>query len=356
MAVTLQDIADDLQLSKATVSRSLRNDPLILPRTRAKVHETAARLGYEGRPREARGSSTASKAQTQQASPARETLGLLFPATNPDLARQDLNLMHLMQGVMTEAERVGKLLMVQTVLPNRRGLMEENPDEVPGMLREGACKALIIRGALPPADVEFLARDIPVISLGRIYQDSPVDAVVPDSVLGTHSLVDHLTELGHRRLAWVGARYEASFIDERQAGFVTGCLHNHLELDQQFFLGKEIYENHLIRDHEKLLDAVKGGVTAMVCGNDSIAAQVIEILEGAGLRVPQDVSITGFDAQSPPNFGRQITSIDPRFVELGRAAVRLATQRLNQSAAPPCIMTVRSQFVAGDTITVAKSS
>jgi LacI family transcriptional regulator len=348
MAVTLQQIADQLQISKATVSRSLRNDPLILPKTRAKVHTMAVQLGYEGRPRAQRHKT---KADIQGVPSSQGVLGLLSRAANLDQARRDFSFVQIMQGVMTEAESTGMLLMAHTIPTGNQMRMEEDPAQVPTMVRESACKALIVRGAIHADDIAFLSRHMPVVSIGRIYHESPVDAVVPDSFVGVRTLVTRLVELGHRRLAWVGAHYEATFIEERHAGFVSGCLQNGLDLGQQRFLGQEIYVDRRVHAQDKLLQLVREGTTAMVCVNDSTAEQVIKVLESGGLHVPQDVSVTGFDAYPHPiDGGRHITSIDPRFTELGRAAVRLAVQRLTQSPAPPCVLTVRSELVPGDTI------
>lgn len=347
MGIRLQDIADELQISTATVSRSLRNDPLIRPQTRAQVHAMAVRLGYEGR---SRGSRRKSGTGAQARPGTHGTLGLLFPAASLAQARQDVNMVQIMEGVMTEAERTGMMLLVHTIQPGKRERMETNPTEVPPMIREKVCQAVIVRGGLHPDDVAFLAGYLPVVSIGRVYHESPVDAVVPDNVDGVRALVTRLAELGHHRLAWVDGHYSATFLEARQAGFVHGCIRNKLDLSKQRFFGPEIYENRRINTQDTLLHAVRTGTTAMVCGNDSIALQVIEALESGGVSVPQDVSVTGFDAQQAAASGRHVTSVDPHFAEMGRAAVRLATQRLTQTPGPPCTLSVWSEIVQGDTI------
>jgi LacI family transcriptional regulator len=348
MSITLQHIADHLKLSKATVSRSLRNDPLILPKTRAKVHATAVRMGYEGRQRGTRRRGKAGSTPAPNSSKSSGTLGLLFRASSLDQARHDANLVQIMEGAMAEAERTGMMVMVHTIQPHV-ALPEENSYEVPPMILQRVCQAVIVRGELPDEYIAFLADHLPVITVGRTYRGLPVDSVVPDSVGGVRALVAHLVGLGHRRLAWVGAYYNATFLEERQAGFVTGCLSNGLTLGEQNFLGPEIYENRRI-DQEKLMQLVGMGTTALVCGNDSVATQVIKALEHKGVRVPQDVSVTGFDAAiSSTDGGVRITSVNPRFVDLGRAAVRLANQRLDQGASPSCILTVQSELAPGET-------
>src|SRR4028119_678962 len=95
MGTTLQDIADQLQISKATVSRALRHDPLIHPKTRAKVRATALQMGYEGQPRGAR------RGAHQRVEKAEKpTIGLLFHASSLTAAQHDLNLVKTMEGVM----------------------------------------------------------------------------------------------------------------------------------------------------------------------------------------------------------------------------------------------------------------
>jgi len=344
MAIKLQDIADELEISVATVSRSLRHDPLIHPKTRAQVSEMALRLGYEGRARRPR-----HKVENG-------TLGLLLHAANITEAQRDPNIVRILQGIMAETDSVGMQLNLHPVRPGEERLMEEDAALVPPMIRDHLCQAVLVRGKFDPRDVAFMARQLPVVSLGRIYHEAPVDAVVGDDFDGIRALVVRLVELGHRRLTWVGAHYRATFLDARQAGFVQGCLGSGLDLSAQRYFGPEIYEERRVQVWDKLLHAVNTGATAMVCANDSIALQVIEALEKQGLRVPEDVSVTGFDAWHDTASDRHLASVDPQFFEIGRTAVRMAVQRMSQSPGPPCTVSVRGVLVPGETIAAPRHS
>jgi LacI family transcriptional regulator len=343
MSVTLQDIADQLDLSAATVSRSLRQDRLIAPATRARVNETARRLGYRSRerrsPREVE-----RKAKTH-------ALGLLLRSSGRGLAQNDTNLMKMMAGVMavTDANRV--LLHIHTLHQEEERHMAEDPTVMPPMIQDGVCQAIIAHGDQNEHDMAFLSNRVPVISMGRLYRSMPMDAAVADNVEGVHTVIKHLVELGHRRLAWVGAYYSATFLEARQAGFIQGCLHHGLEINQQHFFGREIFEGQDICDKQALLSAVQAGVTGFVCGNDYLAEKVIEVLEAAGHCVPDDISVTGFDAWQGP---RRLTSVDPHFYEIGEAAAHLALQRIAKSASQPCIISVRCNLVHGDTTAPAR--
>jgi LacI family transcriptional regulator len=340
MEATLQDIAKDLNVSATTVSRSLRHDKTIHPETRARVNEAARRLGYKARVRRPR----------RAAEPDVNTgvLGLLLRHESLDAAHHDSNLMKMMAGIMSVADERNINLKTHT---GRLADPERSMDTtlLPAFFRDGTCRALIAHGDHKPEYLSYLADRAPLVTMGRVYRDLPLDAAIADNVEGVHQLVAHLVALGHRKLSWVGSFYDASFMQARKAGFVQGCLAHNLKLDRYSFFDSEIYQGHDIEDKNSLLRAANAGVTAFVCGNDVIAYAVIQILEAAGKHVPEHVSVTGFDAGLYPQKTRHLTSIDPCFFEIGKKAARLALARQEHAGDQPCVLIVRGKTVIGDT-------
>ena len=341
MEITLQDIANELDVSAMTVSRSLRHDGAIAPETRARVNETARRMGYKARVRRPR--------REAEAATEKPILGLLVRHSSLDKAQHDTSLMKMMAGLMSVADEHKLHLKVHALPAREPRHLDEDNSLMPPMIAEGTCRALIAQGDQDERDLRFLANRLPVVSIGRTYRNLPIDSAVADNVGGVQELVAHLVGLGHRRLAWVGAYYEASFMEERVTGFVKGCLAHGLELHQHSFFGPEIYRKPDISDHQALVVAARAGVTAFVCGNDGIALQVMKILEAAGRRVPDDISVTGFDAASATYGHLRLTSVDPHFFEIGQAAARLALQRCSHPLSQPGVMGVRGKLVVGDT-------
>lgn len=338
MEVTLQDIAEATDVSPATVSRSLRHDKLIHPETRARVIEVARRMGYQQRVRRPRRSAEKETRTT--------TLGLLLRANSLDATQGDINLTKMMAGIMAATDQQGVLFQVHTLRSPEEG---NGTSRIPPMIEEGGCQALIAHGAHEAEDIAFLADRMPVVTMGRVYPNLPADGAVADNVGGVRELVTHLVQLGHRRLAWVGAHYESSFMEARQAGFIQGCLGHGLELDRHWFFGNELYIEREIRKIDVLQAAVASGVTAFVCGNDSIALAVTEALETVGLTVPAGVSVTGFDAWTQNHHSRRPTTVDPNFFEIGQVAARMAMQRIAHLGGQPCVVSVRGNIVPGDT-------
>lgn len=93
-------------------------------------------------------------------------------------------------------------------------------------------------------------------------------------------------------------------------------------------------------------------MTGFVCGSDGIAARIIQVLENAGRRVPDEVNVVGFDAWLEPTNVGHITSIDPNFVEIGKSAARLALQRMAHPMDGTRIVSVPGNIVVGDTTAV----
>jgi LacI family transcriptional regulator len=331
MKVNLEDIARQLNVSTSTVSRSLRNDTMITPETRARVNEAARHMGYKRH-----------KATSH-------ALGLLLRARSLDAARKDENVMQMMAGIMSMTDIHRIHLHPHTIPHEEKRHMDEEASVIPPMIEEGLCQALIVHGDHDKRDIAFLAKRVPVISMGRFYRSLPVDAAVADNTEGVSGLVAHLVALGHRRLAWVASDYRASFMQARRTGFLQGCFEHKLDLSQQHFFGPEIFYGNEIQDKDALLAAVKAGATGLVCGNDVIAFKVIEVLEAAGQRIPDEVSVTGFDLGLRAMRPWRITSVDPHFFEIGKAAARLAIQRIAEPVTEPCVVSVRCEVVVGDT-------
>ena len=339
--VRLVDIANELDVSVVTVSRSLRHDRSISPGTRARVHEVAGRLGYKGSAGKTR---LAWGSETQAG-----TIGLLLRHESIEAAHRDNVLTQMLGGIMSITDHQGMQVKMHTWPGNVRLHFDEAPDALPPLLQEGGCQALIVHGYLEERNLTFLSRRMPVVSMGRHYRELAIDAAVADNTDGMHRMVTYLVHLGHRRLAWVGGHTTWSFTQARQAGFMQGCIQHGLEINPRFYFGSELWEKRQIRDTAALLAAVESGVTAFVCGHDYAACCLAAALEAAGKRVPSDVSVTGFDGSPMMPGLRQTTSMDPGFFEIGKAAARLALQRIAFPMDKTCVVALRGELLPGDT-------
>jgi LacI family transcriptional regulator len=330
-------ISKELNLSTSSVSRALRNDPLIHPETRAEVNTVAARLGYQGRSR-----------RGPRKSGQQRAIRVLFAGNSLIDFKRGAITMSYLQGMTSETEAMHAVLNVQTAPVV--GSAARNGGENPSLTERGEGDVLIVIGRHDPDLVARLARNRPVVSLVRSYEGVRHDYIATNDLSGVSQLVARLADFGHRKLAWVSFEDQSSYSRARRAGFLDGCLSSGLDLhDQELIQG--IFEDGEVKRPERILKAVASGVTAFVTASDHAAYEVSEILIREGIDIPGEISLTGFDAVGEP--GRQsldFTSYDPNFVELGRAAVRIGLWRLENLSAASLQITVDGGLVAGRTI------
>lgn len=336
MKVTLDTIAAIAGVSAATVSRSLQQSRLIHPATRAHVLDVAMRLGYQGRSR--RG--TGSKRPTS-------TLGVLLPFRS--IKSGHIDTMHCLQGITSEADATDILLNLEEVRSQARGHMGSRKF-LPKMVRDRLVDAVILMEPHTASDVLELSRLVPIVSIQYEYEGAMTDMVECTNARGVKRLFDHLTALGHRRISWVRASFKASFFRDREAGFIQGCLDHDLPFDRSLLLQTPCPDENPEELRQQLTQALKKGTTAFLCASDLAAEQVGRELVLMGVKIPAQVSVAGFDATEVKIDGKPLTSFDPLFIEIGRAAVRVAIQRIAEPSSPPIIQMRCGKIFEGETV------
>jgi DNA-binding LacI/PurR family transcriptional regulator len=275
--VTMRDIARATNLSQSTVSRVLNRTTTVVPiaeETRERVFATAKALGYRPNPlaRGLRGASTM-------------LLGVIVrEITDPFFAGA-------IEAVTTAAGARG----YNVVLGHAHARAEE-AITLWGVLEARHCDAILLLGDMrdqPRLLQDLRTEHVPVVALWHGAQTADVPCVAVDNHAGIRAVLDHLTELGHRRIAFVGPR-RLGDIEEREAAFV------------QYFTGidepvRAGYLEHVVNDPSGAIDAlarllkVPQPPTAIVAATDVLAIGLLHAAHSHGLRVPEQLSITGFD-------------------------------------------------------------
>lgn len=346
MPVTLQDIAERLNLSSSTVSRSLRHDRLIHPATRANVISTAMAMGYKSRSR--RNARTADRDQP---------ITVLISNETVQAARSEANRIRLIEGMSTEADSRALALNLSAVKAQSRGLL--TAETLPSLIREHRSQAVVLVGKHERPDIELISTYCPVVSITWRYDFGNVSSVLADNVDSVCALTGRLIEQGHTRLAWLTDYYEAPFFIARQSGFTQAILTHGLRVDQQRFLldrATLFHGNDGVLRPELIIATIKAGITGFVCASDRVAYELVTMLEALGHSVPGTVSVTGFDAvPAPPGCPVIVDSIDPDFVEIGRLAIRLVAQIVDQPLSGPVRIFTPATIAAGNSIGPARS-
>ena len=299
---TLMDVAEAAGVSRALVSIVMRNAPGASDATRSKVQEAARALGYrpDSRARLLRSSRT-------------RLLGVSYSTAHAFHAE-------IVDAAYAGASERGYDIALSAVANGR-----PEPRAVESLLDLG-CEALImISPTLGEQELGGYAARLPVVSLLRDDVGESLDSVSSDDHAGIRIAVEHLTGLGHERIVHVDGADTVSGPQRREA-FKAEMAKRGLEA--RVVPGGPTEEDGL-RAGRSLLDDLP---TAVIAFNDRCALGVWESFRAAGLRIPEDVSILGYDDSQ---FARlsyvQLSSISQDAPLLARAAVDRAIDRLEGS-------------------------
>ena len=355
MAVTIQDIADHLNVSIATVSRSLRNDRNVNPKSRARVQAAAASLGYQGRVRR--------KSSKQRRRRGLGRIDAILAAETVETGRLISNYIRFMEGMDAEADAMDAWVKYHALGHQVRGKLTS--DLLPEQITKGEPHAMILIGPESQEDVELLSQYAPIISLQCDYRPINCDVIQSEDGLAMQMIMDHLWSLGHRNIRWVG-EVPGNHIqaDQRRlTGLLHACLDHEIALqDMALDQRHQLYVkantiSPFITEHRQGITnpqvleqwVRQDRVTAMVCASDRVANNVILHLTQLGIDVPGQVSVTGFDQEDTPDGMPKLTTIDPMYVEMGRTAMRLVEQRVQRLTAFPQRVQHVNQLIVGQT-------
>jgi LacI family transcriptional regulator len=308
---TLATVAESAGVSIATVSKVLNGRHDVAPATRALVQDLLAQHDYVGR----RG----------PASPAAHpTVELVFDGELNAYATE------VIQGVLDAGAEAGVTVSVATRTRGQRSTVADHPVAWARDLADAGRQAVIaLVGALTSRHLGALSRArLPLVVVDPT--DLPVARVTSvgaTNFTGGLAATQHLLGLGHRRIAYVGGPVSATSNQARLHGFRAAMEAAAVPVPDLFVsIGHFLYQDGVDRGGA-LLDGDEAP-TAVFAGSDEIAVGVIEAARSRGLRVPEDLSVVGFDDTqlaryaSPP-----LTTVRQPLREMGSVALRTAMRQ-----------------------------
>ena len=307
----LEDVAARVGMSPASVSMVLSNAPGPSAATRRRVLEAAAELGY----RPDRTASLLARRRTHLVGVQME-LGSAFHA-------------ELVADLHEAAEGRGYDLVLSAVTRTRD---ERRAIET---LVDFRCEALVLLGPVAPAaQLADLARQLPVVVIGRRVSGNGVDVVRSADGDGVGQAVGHLAGLGHRAIAYVdGGR--GPIAADRRRGYRTAMRRHRLGGHVQV-IGGDHTEAAGTRAARALLAADRPLPTAVVAFNDHCALGLLDAFSRAGVEVPADISVVGYDDSSLSRLAHvNLTTVSQDARRQAEHAVAAAVERLEDGRTAP---------------------
>jgi DNA-binding LacI/PurR family transcriptional regulator len=319
---TLHDVARLAQVSHQTVSRVINNSPNVAIATRERVMNAIRSLNY--RPNRAARSLITGRSQTLQ------------------VIDFDPNYITPIPSLITIAGEHGYHVGVSIVRQTDTiAEMHQLFDDLTSRIVDGFL-LFAMDVAMDARLIKDLCRGIPFIQLGA--NPSPeVPAVVFDQRYGMEKLMNHLFELGHRQIAEITGLFTQN--DGRVRHEVYMEMMQARGLDNSCWLEGDFTAKSGYHQTRKLLEQRKS-FTALVCGNDEMALGALRALHEAGLRVPEDVSVVGFDDHPLGGFYEPpLTTIRQDYVEQARQGIDYLLRLIEDPETPVTHLVICPELV-----------
>lgn len=315
---TLADVAAHAGVSKSLVSLVMRDEPGASPETRRRVLKAADQLGYH----------PDSRARLLRSGRSR-LLGVVFGI-------QHAFHIDLVTALYTAARDRGYELALSAVTPDR-----DEAEATAGLLQD-RCEALIMCGPrTPAAELAKLAARLPVIVLARNVRVTDVIRTADDE--GLRQAVEYLTGLGHQRIAHIDGGRAPGAADRRR-GYCEAMAAHELGPHNRIIKGG-LSEEDGAAAARRLLDE-GDRPTAITVFNDRSATGVLDVLARAGLRVPEDISVVGYDDSHLARLAHiNLTTIAQDTAEMTRLSVDRAIARIDGSELANRALIVAPQLI-----------
>ncbi|QCR24315.1 LacI family DNA-binding transcriptional regulator [Pontibacter sp. SGAir0037] len=340
--ITIYDIAKDLGISPATVSRALNDHPAVNGKTKQRILATADTLGY-------RSNMFASNLRKQKTN----TIGVIVPRLNSNFQSS------VMAGMEKVANEAGYNLIISQSL---EAMQKESANAK--TMYDSRVDGLLVSLAYDTENIDhfkpFFDKGIPVIFYDRVAEHKQCIGIVIDNIQAAYKATTHLIENGCKDIVHISGNLKINVYADRLKGYKYALIDHNLPFKESSVIttnlseeaGKEAAQQ--ILEMEKLPDGI-------FVANDTCAATCMKKLKKAGVVVPGDIAIVGFNNDPisrviEPN----LTTVDYPGYEMGEVAVKNLITLMNHVAGQSDILitntiTVRSELIVRDS-SVRKAS
>lgn len=328
--VRMADIAQKVGVSTVSVHNALTGQKGVSDEMRLKIQQVADEMGYHQN----------TPAGKRERGKSMKHVGVLI--SEKYLAEYTTYYWKMYQEMALIATEKNCMLAVEIL----KHATEDIP-LLPRIVEEKTIEGLVVIGDIKKEYICFLKKeaDMPIIFLDFYDYELAQDAVIADNFYGMFLMTEYLFEKGFRKLAYVGSIHETVSIMDRFCGFHKSILSH----------GQQLRPDWLIEDRDsegymkiKLPDELP---EAFVCNCDLTAGLLIMELEKKGIRVPEDISVVGFDNYLYPGFpDKKITSFEVDTKAMVKVALEKVLKQIKNSGSGKGLNIVSGRIVEKESV------
>jgi LacI family transcriptional regulator len=314
-ALTLTTVALEAGVAVSTVSKVINGRDDVSAETRSKVLAALAQTGYK------------SPLQHRRSSAYRPAVDVVIDSLNSACDMEVLN------GILEHAAEAG--IEVVLNVKSRQGPSPlSEADRAQRLLNEGRCGLVIVTSAFDAAELEaFHRKRIPTVVID--FLNPPQGDLVSIGIInfaGGKDATSHLLDLGHRRIAYLGGPEGVESSQARLHGYMAALRTNGLPVEDRYILSGTFRSDHGAQGMQTLLQ-LERPPTAIFAACDSIAFGVLAEARRRNIRVPEEMSLVGFDGTyQAENSVPALTSVTQPFQKMGWAGLRCILQQMRGDA------------------------
>lgn len=310
--VKMLDIATKLGVSVVTVSNALAGRDGVSEQMRRKICETAEKMGYKP-------SNTKSEKKRLAMPKIGKNVGIL--TSERFVGARGTFYWELTASISNQLSQLNVCTVYECVTAD-----SEKNGILPNMVTDNKMDGIIVIGQVHRSYIDCLSKlTMPLMFVDFYDNRYNIDSVISDSFNGGYMLTDHLVAKGHRKIGFFGTLNATSSINDRYLGYVKCIMENELEFRNEWIIGDR-NERGILNDKIDFPDEMP---TAFVCNCDETAFRVISALKSKGVRVPEDISVVGYDNYTVSSICiPTITTVEVDLSKMAEVSVGIMAKKL----------------------------
>ena len=326
--VKLADIGKRLGVSAVTVSKALSGQKGVSEEMRGKITALAEEMGY------VRNTARLSRKENKS-----YTIGVFVSEQYFDRGQSFYS--KLYQEVARAAQAVGSTAVLELI-----GYDREQRNIIPQLAYAGKVDGVIILGDFSRGYGHFMEDNLglPLIYLDANGRFDVHDSVVSNNLLGGYEMTSYLLNMGHSRIGFVGTRLVTDSIDDRFLGYYKALMERGIPLREDWIVKDREWSRN-VRFYEDDFRLPEVMPTAFFCNCDLTADVLVHKLNGEGYRVPDDISVVGFDHYLNTELAQTLTTYEISQSRMAREAVHMILRKIRDPKSEVGTLVMPGKFI-----------